>query len=307
MAFFNISNILRLVLQTNVARAELYVQDGTDVIQIVPTQIAVRQGSRQIVLLPTGFVMNNTGGETTTRYNADGILTVVTSAGASPFNISTSSGLKLQNISGTIGQIVTADSGGNARWQNAPFVGTATSNLSMGTKLITATTTIGITKPLLPSTITYNVSNGTNIVGTIGYTNKAVLAADTNSTTNNATNYVNLAITTAGVYIVWGFWSINNNNAGTLTLPRVGFQLDFGASGLVGSSYGLNTVTNIVLGTAPASGPTFNYSYSTIYNISTISSPNNFITLSLLTQGASAGTPATVQANLTYLQYMKIA
>ena len=49
------------------------------------------------------------------------------------------------------------------------------------------------------------VSNGTNIVGTIGYTNKAVLAADTNSTTNNATNYVNLAITTAGVYIVWGF------------------------------------------------------------------------------------------------------
>jgi hypothetical protein len=217
MAFFNISNILRLVLQTNVARAELYVQDGTDVVQIVPTQLAVKQGSRQIVLLPTGFVMNNAGGETTTRYNADGILTVITSAGASPFNISTSSGLRLQNISGTIGQVVTADSGGNARWQNAPFVGTATSNLSMGTNLITATTTIGITKPLLPS-YTYTAGTGTNVTSSIGEVIKMPNLTPVNFNTTPGTRTVTQTYSLpAGVWVVSATQGINCTTAGSIS------------------------------------------------------------------------------------------
>jgi len=304
MSFFNISNILRLVLQTNVARAELYVQDGTDVIQIVPTQIAVRQGSRQIVLLPTGFVMNNAGGETTTRYNADGILTVVTSAGASPFNISTSSGLKLQNISGTIGQVVTADSGGNARWQNAPFVGTATSNLSMGTNLITATTTIGITKPLLPS-YTYAVNTGTATSGSIGQIIKL-----TSSPTQNVTNSTLTAITGLNYQISAGVWYVsvqltpyNPSTTTTTTYPRLVFNIGSGLTGNVNDDIATITDTNVVLGFVNTGGNQKVYTFGAMFS----ANATTFISASVLANTPTTPLPLQFQAASSILTMTRIA
>jgi hypothetical protein len=225
MSSYNITNGQGLVLQSNTARAELYVQDGNDVVQIVPTQLAVKQGLQQIVLLPTGFVMNNTGGETTTRYNATGILTEVTSYGSIPFDITTIGGMTLQNTLSSIGQVFTADSSGNPIWQNPSFVGTATSNLSMGTNSIicsnidasaTALTIGGVTaqgltigKALTDTNILGNLKIAGN-AGTLGQVLRS------NATTAEWVDYgtatTNLAM---GIYSITG---TSLDSATTLTL-----------------------------------------------------------------------------------------
>ena len=165
---------------------------------------------------------------------------------------------------------------------SATFTGTTTFATISGSG--NTGTTLGLTTPIIPSSITYTAGTGTTIAGTIGLV--SIGTGNNNVTINTTqTNVTSVAINSVGVYMISGVFCIRNaGSAGTN--DRIVCNVGYGASTGTNSDVVSYNFSKITLGTTNVTGIQMEFPFTTIFTIGTLLSPS-FFTLSVANSGTT--------------------
>jgi hypothetical protein len=153
--------------------------------------------------------------------------------------------------------------------------GTAIKNITIGN----AYSTININAPLLPQ-YAYNATTGITPTTGIGYINSAIRGGNVNFST--VLTVLSVAITDPGVYLINVRLDITNMNAFAYTVPTILSTLGFGASNGTGTNITSHYMMNNAFGASGGGAAVMSINYSTVEPITSVTSPNNFLYVTIL-------------------------
>ena len=146
-------------------------------------------------------------------------------------------------------------------------------------KIQSAGTSIDIGDPIAPS-YAYDATTGTGVFGTIGYIYSFTSTAAVNVSTVQK-NILNLPITDIGVYLI-NVNLIITNPFPSLTIPRLYSNLGYGATGGTSSGITQYRMVDNLFQTFGTAGDSLTMTYSAVYTVTTVTTPNNFLTVSAI-------------------------
>lgn len=173
----------------------------------------------------------------------------------------------------------------NIRTTGALNMGTFSSAIQIGTSTCpsisignTSTTSLDLKTPINPNYDTKYTAGSGCPAGCIGeilsFTSTASISVQ-----NSQINILNLAITNIGVYLINVNLIITANTA--VTLVRLQANVGYGASGGTGSGVTIyRMIDNAFL--ASGAGSELTMTFSAVYTVTTVTSPNNFLTVSAI-------------------------
>jgi len=176
-----------------------------------PSNITISDNSgNNIVSLSTNAAINTRGALFSDQLNFGNVASKlisykfngIHSGNGQVFDLTTDNGMTLQNMSSSLGQVITADSLGKPIWANAPaatWVGTATSPLNMGSNAINVSsidasgTVLSIGESTASSLVLGHITNKTTLQG-----NNVIIQA------GGSTGLQGQVLTRDLYYTVWG-------------------------------------------------------------------------------------------------------
>jgi hypothetical protein len=164
-------------------------------------------------------------------------------------------------------------------------------------------TTLNITTPIAPTSITYN-AGGTNIAGSVGQIIKK------SNSLQNVVNSTLVAITSMNTQITAGVWYIsvmlipyNPSTTIVTTYPRLVLNIGSGLTGNTNDDVATITDTNVVLGFTNAAGNQRCYTFGSMFSTNT----STFISCSVLANTPTTPLPLQFQGAQSILSITRIA
>ena len=184
----------------------------------------------------------------------------------------------------------------NSTLANTLNIGNALTTINFGNAIKGTGTTLGVSQPISPTSITYDPITGTTIAGAIG---QLVIATGGASTPigGSQTNLVNLNLPSNGVWLITGILTIRNTGSAGIN-DRLEVNLSYGVTGTTLGNVNVYTYSKTQLGTTGALGYQIDFPFSYITTVQTYNTPNNFVTLSAGNTGTTTLSLSSISSTL---------
>jgi hypothetical protein len=146
-------------------------------------------------------------------------------------------------------------------------------------------TTLPVSQPIVPTSITYNGTSGTGAISTGSIGSILVATGGTSGTiSQTGTNLLNIAIPSVGVYLITGAVRLRNDDVSG-DVDRVLVNLGYGATGGVTSNIIQYTFGKVQFGGTELNGFRTDLPFSIVHSVSALGGSDNFVTLAVENDG----------------------